>query len=324
MLYKKIVIFLLLSQPSCTLFYASEEQNNIKSQNKESSEEQSRTIISWNGINYLFINNLYYFSTRRYTFEGCEFFPNCIGIKYRRKSASPSYLEKEYSFFARIQEFLYNLFSFSLYFFKKSFFYKIDILGNDVFFYPMTADYTTNIIAFILGTTACKISLQDDIKLECRLGIGLSWRRLSYSYAVSYKCKRCRPDQIDETGATDIDNKLLYDIKYTGEALGIGVWVVKEEAVRYIDTGCKHHLNFSILKHLKERYTWKHFDIVINCSLLLRRKVTIYVNLNFGIREAWLVFKWHNVRNLFDTGNIFTLTIPFILRHFSLSVSYFS
>ena len=32
MLYKKIVIFLLLSQPSCTLSYAAEGQNNIKSQ----------------------------------------------------------------------------------------------------------------------------------------------------------------------------------------------------------------------------------------------------------------------------------------------------
>lgn len=324
MLYKKIVIFLLLSQPSCTLVYASEGQNNIKSQNKKSSEEQSRTIISWNGINYCLFNNLYYFSTRRYTFEGYEFFANCIGIKYRRKSAPPLILEKEYSFFARIQEFLYNLFSFSLYFLKKSFFYKIDILGNDVFFYPMTADYTTNIIAFILGTTACKISLQDDIKLECRLGIGLSWRRLSYSYAVSYKCKRCRPDQIDETGATDIDNKLLYDIKYTGEARGIGVRVVKEEAVLYIDTGCKHHLNFSVLKNLKKSYTWKHFDIVINCSFLLCSKVTFCLNLNFGILEAWQVYKYHTLIRRYNNRNIRTFTIPFILRHFSLSVSYFS
>lgn len=32
MLHKKIVIFLLLSKASRTLFYASEEQNNIKSQ----------------------------------------------------------------------------------------------------------------------------------------------------------------------------------------------------------------------------------------------------------------------------------------------------
>ena len=58
MLHKKILIFLLLSQASYTLSYTAEEQNNIKSQNKKSSEEQSRTIISWNGINYLFINNL--------------------------------------------------------------------------------------------------------------------------------------------------------------------------------------------------------------------------------------------------------------------------
>lgn len=322
MLYKKIVILLLLSQASCTLFYASEEQNNIKSQNKDFSEEKSRTIISWNGINYCLFNNLYYFSTRKYTFGGSDFYS--VYIKYRRKFATPSYLEKEYSFFARIQEFLYNLFSFSLYFFKKSFFYKIDILGNDVFFYPMTADYTTNIIAFILGTTAYKISLQDDIKLECRLGIGLTWRKLSYSYAVSYKCKRCRPDQIDKTGATGIDNKLLYDIKYTEEVPGIGVWVVKGGGVRYKDTGCKCRLNFSILENLKKSYTWKHFDIVINCYLLLRSKVTIYVNLNFGILESWQVYKWHNVINNLDTGYIRTFTIPFILRHFSLSISCFS
>ena len=323
MLYKKIVIFLLLSQPSCTLFYASEEQNNIKSQNKESSEEQSRTIISWNGINYLFINNLYYFSTRKYTFGNARF-SNFVYIKYRRKSATPSYLEKEYSFFARIQEFLYNLFSFSLYFFKKSFFYKIDILGNDVFFYPMTADYTTNIIAFILGTTACKISLQDYIKLECRLGIGLSWRRLSYSYAVSYKCKSCEPDKIKTDYVADIDNKLFYDIKYTGEALGIGVLVVKEEDVRYQDAACKYTLKFSILENLKESYTWEHFDIVINCSFLLRSKVTFCLNLNFGILEAWQVYKCYNVKYEYSNENILTFSIPFVLRHFSLNISYLS
>ena len=50
MLHKKILIFLLLSQASYTLSYTAEEQNNIKSQNKKSSEEQSRTIISWNGL----------------------------------------------------------------------------------------------------------------------------------------------------------------------------------------------------------------------------------------------------------------------------------
>lgn len=323
MLYKKIVIFLLLSQASCSLVYGSEEQNKVTSKNKNLSEEQGRTIISWNGLNYLFINNLYYFSTRKYTFMDASFYN--VYIKYRRKSATPSYLEKEYSFFPRIQEFLYNLFSFSLYFFKKSFFYKIDILGNDVFFYPMTADYTTNILSIILGTTACKISLRDDMELECRFGIGLTWRRLSYSYAVSYKCKSCMPDEIDVTGAIDIiDNKLFYGIKYTGEALGIGVRVVEEEGVWYKDTVCKYTLKFSILENLKKSYTWKHFDIVINCSFLLRSKVTIYVNLNFGILEAWQVFKCYNVKYEYSNENILTFSIPLVLRHLSLNVSYSS
>ena len=323
MLYKKIVIFLLLSQASRTIFYGSEEQNKVTSKNKNISEEQGRTIISWNGINYLFINNLYYFSTRKYTFMDARFIYYNVYIKYRRKFATPSYLEKEYSFFARIQEFLYNLFSFSLYFFKKSFFYKIDILGNDVFFYPMTADYTTNILSIILGTTACKISLRDDMELECRFGIGLTWRRLSY--AVSYKCKECNTDQIDVTGAIYIiDNKLLYDIKYTEEVPGIGVWVVKGGGVRYKDTGCKCRLNFSILENLKKSYTWKHFDIVINCSLLLRSKVTIYLNLNFGILESWQVYKCHNVKYEYSNENILTFSIPLVLRHLSLNVSYSS
>ena len=322
MLYKKIVIFLLLSQPSCTLPYAAEGQNNIKSQNKKSSEEQSRTIISWNGINYCLFNNLYYFSTRRYTFENARFSYYNVYIEYRHTSPPPFILEEEKRFFPRIQEFLYNLFSFSLYFFKKSFFYKIDIFGNDVFFYPMTADYTTNILSIILGTTACKISLIDNIKLECMFGIGLTWRRLSYSYAVSYKCKACNPDRTAVHYPTDVDtdNKLLYDIKMTYKLNG----VVLAKGVRYIESTCVHALNFSILKHLKERYTWKHFDIVINCSLLLRSKVTICLNLNLGIREAWQVYKWHNVIRRYNNRNIRTFTIPFILRHFSLSISCFS
>lgn len=322
MLHKKILIFLLLSQASCTLFYASEKQNNIKSQDKKSSEEQSRTIISWNGINYFLFNNLYYFSTRKYTFGDARFTYYNVYIKYRHTSPPPLILEKEKRFFPRIQEFLYNLFSFSLYFFKKSFFYKIDILGNDIFFYPMTADYTTNIIAFILGTTACKISLINNIKLECRLGIGLTWRRLSYSYTVSYKCKNCNPDKtaVHYPTDVDVDNKLLYDIRMTYKSNG----VVLAKGVMYIESTCVHALNFSILKHLKERYTWKHFDIVINCSLLLRSKVTICLNLNLGIREAWQVYKYNTLIRRYNNRNIRIFTIPFILRHFSLSVSYFS
>ena len=321
MFYKKVIlIFLLLSNAFSLHFYASAPQKYTR-ENNSKSNSKNKVAISWNGINYLFINNLYYFSTRKYTFRDARSIYYNVYIKYRRKFATPSYLEKEYSFFARIQEFLYNLFSFSLYFFKKSFFYKIDILGNDVFFYPMTADYTTNILSIILGTTACKISLRDDMELECRFGIGLTWRRLSYSYAVSYKCKECNPDQIDVTGAIYIiDNKLLYDIKCTEEEDERGVLVLKKEGVRYIGIGCKYRLNFSILENLKKSYTWKHFDIVINCSLLLRSKVTIYLNLNFGILESWQVYKCHNVKYEHSNENIFTFTIPFILRHFSLSV----
>ena len=322
MLHKKILIFLLLSQASCTLFYASEKQNNIKSKNKKSSEEQSRTIISWNGINYCLFNNLYYFSTRKYTFGDARFTYYNVYIKYRHTSPPPLILEKEKRFFPRIQEFLYNLFSFSLYLFRKSSFYKIDILGNDIFFYPMTADYTTNIIAFILGTTACKISLINNIKLECMFGIGLTWRRLSYSYTVSYKCKNCNPDKtaVHYPTDVDVDNKLLYDIKMTYKSNG----VVLAKGVMYIESTCVHALNFSILKHLKERYTWKHFDIVINCSLLLRSKVTICLNLNLGIREAWQVYKYNTLIRRYNNRNIRIFTIPFILRHFSLSISCFS
>lgn len=322
MFYKKVIlIFLLLSKAFSLHFYASAPQKYTR-ENNSKSNSKNKVAISWNGINYLFINNLYYFSAHKYTFRGSDFYPVWFDIQYRRISSDPPFiLEKKYRFFARIQEFLYNLLSFSLYFFKKSFFYKIDILGNDVFFYPMTADYTTNILSIILGTTACKISLQDDIKLECRFGIGLTWRRLSYSYAVSYKCKECHPGEIIVDRKTDIDNKLSYKIRGTHLLNG----AVSCHNVLYENTRCNHFINFFLLENLKESYTWKHFDIVINCSFLLRSKVTFCLNLNFGILEAWQVYKYNTLihRNN-NVGFPPTFSIPFVLRHFSLNISYLS
>ena len=133
MFYKKVIlIFLLLSNDFSLHFYASAPQKYTR-ENNSKSNSKNKVAISWNGINYLFINNLYYFSAHKYTFRGSDFYPVWFDIQYRRISSDPPFiLEKEYSFFARIQEFLYNLFSFSLYFFKKSFLLSLIIILGDL------------------------------------------------------------------------------------------------------------------------------------------------------------------------------------------------
>lgn len=329
MLYKKILIFLFLSKASCTLSYWSEEQKYNRGNNSKTKSE-TKVVISWNGINYLLVNNIYYLSHYKYNFFGIG---NNVYFKKFKWSLEdpPSHIEPMSTFMPRIVELFYNLFSFSLYLFKKPFFYKIDILGDDVFFYHMTSDYTTNILSFFVGLTAYKISFSENLNFEGNLGIGISWRRLSYSYITSYRCAICNPHREIKinTNSDYINNALSFEYQKHHD----------RPFLHYTDIMCKesHPFNHSIPEHLKDPYTWKHFDIIINCSLfnlLLFNIVSMSLNFNFGIREIFQAYKYSGLHNKKHKENQFLvgekINLPsfmlrslFSIRHFSLRILFF-
>lgn len=194
----------------------------------------------------------------------------------------------------------------------------------------MTSDYTTNILSLFVGVTAYKISFSENLNFEGNLGIGLSWRRLSYSYITSYRCAICNPHRKIEIRRTTgfINNALFFEYQADHDRYFL----------HYTDIMCKkyHNLNFSILEHLKDPYTWKHFDIIINYSifnLLLFNIVSMSLNFNFGILEIYQAYKYSGLYNKKHEENhsvgekinlpSFMLRSLFSIRHFSLRISFF-
>lgn len=93
MFYKKaILIFLLLSTTSSSHLYASQQEKYNRETNSKS-KSKTKVAISWNGINYLLVNNIYYLSHYKYY----NFFVIVNNVYYKKFNWSPgnppSYIE---------------------------------------------------------------------------------------------------------------------------------------------------------------------------------------------------------------------------------------